>query len=65
MRSQKVVRGAVVVLFLVLSAAVFAGPREVRESRERPVAKAVKRIVRALGDLLTVPVGAPAPAPKP
>jgi hypothetical protein len=60
-------RAVVLVVSVVLALGVFAGPREKeRESRgrESPIAKAVKR-VRALGDLLTVPVPAPKPAPQP
>jgi hypothetical protein len=55
---MRVIRYAVVVCVLVgVSGLVYAGPREPRESR---VAKIVKKI-RALGDLITVPI----PAPKP
>jgi hypothetical protein len=50
-------RGAVVVLSVVLAAGVFAAPRHDRLGM-------VKRMIRALGDFITVPTPAPAPAPK-
>lgn len=52
-------RGLVLVVSVVLAFGVFAAPRE------RPAQKFVKRVVRALGDLLTVPVPAPKPAQQP
>jgi hypothetical protein len=45
-------RGVLLVSLLVLSAGAHAAPRPVR---------AVKQIIRALGDLLTVPTPAPQP----
>jgi hypothetical protein len=56
---------AVVVVSLALSHAVIAGPREGVRSpdAENVIVKMVKRIVRTLGDGLTVPT--PAPPPKP
>jgi hypothetical protein len=62
-------RGVMVVaVSLVVSAAAFGIPREGRErtrDRENTVVKFVKRVVRTLGDGLTVPTPAPKPAPKP
>jgi hypothetical protein len=58
------IRVAVVVVSVVVSTAVFGVPREGREAardRESPVVKFVKRVVRSLGDGITVPT----PAPKP
>jgi hypothetical protein len=55
---------AVVVVSLVATVGVFGMSREPRErtrDRESPVVKFVKRVVRALGDGITVPT----PAPKP
>ena len=58
---------AVGVMSFVLAAGAFGLPREGREpgersrDRESPVAKFVKRVVRALGDGLVTPT----PAPKP
>ena len=53
-------RGAVLVLSVVLAAGAFAAPR----TRNGPLGT-VKRMIRALGDLLTVPTPAPAPpAPR-
>ena len=56
------VRGVfAVAVILAVAGGVFAGPREVREKgRERgsepAIVKMVKKIVRALGDGLTVPL---------
>jgi hypothetical protein len=59
-------RSAVLVVSAVLAFGVFGAPREAgRDSRERSAVKVVRRVVRALGDLLTVPVPAPTPAPNP
>ena len=59
---RRVVYALVVV---VVSLSVSGAPREGREPRDKsnPIAKAMKKIVRALGDGLTIPV--PAPTPKP
>ena len=62
------VRIAVGVCLLVFSMGVFGIPREGRErtrDRESPAVKFVKRVVRSLGDGLTLPTPAPVPAPKP
>ena len=59
-------RSAVLVVSAVLAFGVLGAPREAgRAARERSAVKVVKRVVRALGDLLTVPVPAPTPEPKP
>jgi hypothetical protein len=54
---------AVAVVSVVVSAGAFGIPRESRERRDREsvVVKFVKRLVRALGDGITVPT----PTPKP
>ena len=58
---------AVGLMSFVLAAGAFGLTREGRESRERshdrenPIVKFVKRVVRTLGDGITVPT----PAPKP
>lgn len=55
---------AVGVMSFVLAAGAFGLPREGREcsrDRESPIVKFVKRLVRTLGDGITVPT----PAPKP
>lgn len=54
---KSVAAGAVV---LVFAGSTFAGPRETREQgrergRESGVVKTIKKIVRALGDGLTIP----------
>lgn len=59
---RQIARGVVVVCLLMGAVSMVAAPN----AREEPrgfVKKAVKRVVRALGDLITVPI--PAPAPKP
>lgn len=58
----------VAVVSLVITAGAFGITREPRErtrDRESPVVKFVKRVVRSLGDGITVPTPAPTPAPKP
>ena len=52
-----VVRSVVAGSLLALSLTAFAAPRN---PGERPL----KRIVRALGDLITIPVPRPVPSPK-
>jgi hypothetical protein len=54
---------AVTVVSVFVAVAAFGIPREPRERRDREsaVVKFVKRVVRALGDGITVPT----PAPKP
>lgn len=52
-------RSAVVVLSVVLAAGAFAAPRS-----GSGATRAVKKFIRVLGDLLTVPTPAPAPPPK-
>ena len=54
---RTVARGVVVVCLVAVSMSLYAGPREPRESVVRKLVKTV----RALGDLITVPI----PAPKP
>jgi hypothetical protein len=60
-RVFKFVRGVVgVVVILMLAGNVFAIPREGRDqarerTREQGIVKMVKKIVRALGDGLTIP----------
>jgi hypothetical protein len=51
-------RGVALGLVLVLlGGTAVAGPREVRpREKPSPVVKAVKKVVRALGDLLTIPL---------
>lgn len=53
---------AVVVLSVVLSAAAVAAPRT-EPVRSRPV-QAVTKLIRALGDFITIPIPAPAPRPQ-
>ena len=60
------VRGvAAVAVMVALSTSVFAAPREERDrdrGRERDrIVKIIKKVVRALGDGLTVPIGSPRP----
>jgi hypothetical protein len=52
---RRVVYALVVVAFALSAAAAPSEGREPRE-RERWVPKTVKKIVRALGDLITVPI---------
>ena len=57
------VRGvAVVAVMCVLAGSAFAAPRE---TREQGFAKIGKKIVRALGDGLTVPLPKATPSPNP
>jgi hypothetical protein len=49
---------AVVVVMLMLAGSVPAGPREDQDrdrGRQTSIVKTVKRVVRALGDFLTIP----------
>ncbi len=55
-------RSVVLLLSVSLAAGAFAGPRT-EPSQSRGV-RTVKSIIRALGDLITVPIPAPAPPPK-
>ena len=55
-------RVAVVVLSVFLSATAVAAPR-MEPARSRPV-QAVKRLIRALGDFIIIPIPAPAPRPQ-
>jgi hypothetical protein len=52
---KAVFRGVVLVASAALAFGVFAFPRE-REPRERSIPKAIKKIVRALGDLIIIPI---------
>lgn len=55
-----------VLVVLVFSVSAFGVSREDRGPRERnPVVKAVKKLVKSLGDGLTLPTPAPTPGPKP
>jgi hypothetical protein len=48
---------AFAVVLVLLAGTAVAGPREDRAREKRsPVVKAVKKMVRALGDLLTIPL---------
>ena len=58
------VRGvaAAVAMFTALSTSVVAAPREKADrerGRDTSIVKAVKRVIQALGDGLTVPLGKP------
>jgi hypothetical protein len=55
-------RGAVVVVSVIVSAGAFAAPRAA-QSQDRAI-RTVRKIIRSLGDFLTVPTPAPTPAPK-
>lgn len=59
---RRITRGVVVVCLLVGPVSMVAASNE-RDEPRGFVRKTVKRVVRALGDLITVPI--PAPAPKP
>lgn len=60
--SKGVIRGAVLVACVILSAGAIAAPRDGdRGPRERTIPKIMRGVVRILGDLITVPI----PAPKP
>ncbi len=59
---RRITRSVVVVCLLVGAVSMGAAPSE-RDEPRGFARKAVKRVVRALGDLITVPI--PAPAPKP
>lgn len=50
-------------LVLVFAFSAAAAPRDERGLRGNPVVKRIVKIVRSLGDGLTIPV--PAPTPKP
>ena len=65
---RRVGRSVVVVCLLLGAVSMDAAPgfRESREPRDGGVVrKAVKRVIRALGDGLTIPGSSPAPAPAP
>ncbi len=58
------------VVVVVCSLSLSAAPREGRESldsrdRASPIVKAVRRVIRALGDGLTIPGSNPVPNPAP
>lgn len=52
---RRLVRGAVLVLVVFGVSAVYAGPRD--PVHGNPIAKMLKKIVKALGDGLTIPSG--------
>jgi hypothetical protein len=60
-----VTRGVVVVCLLLGAVSMDAAPGEWESRGGGVVRKAVKRIIRALGDGLTIPGSSPAPAPRP
>ena len=57
-----VYRGAVVLLSVLVSAGAFAAPRT-EQSQSRAV-RTVRKIIRSLGDFITVPTPAPTPDSK-
>ena len=65
---RRVFRGVVLLVLVLGSGGVFGIPREGKERTrdpESPVVRYVKRVVRSLGDGLTLPTPAPTPGPKP
>ena len=62
---RRIIRSVGVVCLVLGAVSLYAAPVE-RDSRGAGVVrKAVKRVVRALGDFITVPIPSPRPNPQP